>query len=202
MKAPCRRLATVIVAGILVAGPAMAQDSAREVRQFLEQRDRDIKAAVGSLETEDSGINRERATGLINERIDFAEMGRLALGPHYEDLSATDRERFVSTFAAIVKSQALADLSIYRAKVTYDSVRVTGAKAYVQTRAHVNGTTLGVDYLLQRKEDGWWLYDIVIDGVGTVDGYSVSFRSYIRKRGFERFMQSLENRLSRTGQQR
>ena len=189
-----------MVAAALVAGSAMAQDSAREVRQFLEQRDRDIKAAVGSLEAEDSGVNRQRAAGLINERIDFAEMGRLALGPHYEDLSATDRERFVSTFAAIVRSQALSDISIYRARVTYDSVRVTGAKAFVQTRALVNGTTLGVDYLLHRKEDGWWLYDIVIDGVGTVDGYSVSFRSYIRKRGFERFMQSLENRLSRTGQ--
>lgn len=202
MNFPCRRLALVIVAATLVVGSAMAQDSAREVRQFLEQRDRHIKAAVSSLEAEDSSINRERAAGLINERIDFAEMGRLALGPHYEGLSATDKERFVSTFAAIVKSQALSDLSVYQAEVTYDSVRVTGAKAFVRTRARVSETTLGVDYLLHRKEGGWWLYDIVIDGVGTVEGYSVSFRSYIRKRGFERFMQSLSNRMSSTGLQR
>ncbi len=201
MKFPCGRLALVCAACSIFTASAMAQGSASEVRQFLEQRDLQIKAAIESLETEDSSESRERAAKLINERIDFAEMGRLALGPHFVDLSAADQERFVSTFAAIVRSQALSDLSVYRASVTFDSVRVTGPTAFVRTRANVSGTTLEVDYLLHRQEDDWWLYDIVIDGVGTVDGYSVSFRSYIRKRGFERFMQSLENRLSRLGQQ-
>ncbi len=193
------RLALLLVC-IATAVPLSAQDSTTAVRAFLEQRDREIKAAVDALASEDTEAARERASHLINDRIDFHEMGRLALGPHFEEISSEDQERFVQTFAAIVRSQALSDLSVYRASVVYDSVGVVGSKAFVRTRANVDGTMLGVEYLLHIKDDTWWLYDIIVDDVGTVEGYAVSFQSYIRKRGFDQFMASLDRRLAKLRQ--
>ena len=97
--------------------------------------------------------------------------------------------------SAIVRGQSLSDLTVYNAVVTIDSIGVSGAKAYVRTRADVGGTALKVEYLLRRKEAAWWLYDIILDDVGTVEGYAISFQTYIRKRGFERFMASLKKKL-------
>ncbi|MDE2826592.1 MAG: ABC transporter substrate-binding protein [Bacteroidota bacterium] len=185
----------IIAMGVSLWMPSVtAQDAESEVRKLIVQRDQDIKAAVRAMETDPS--QREVARSLINDRIDFEEMGRLALGRYYEDLSSDERSDFIETFGGIVRAQSLGDLSVYEAPVTIKSVTVTGEKASVSTTSRVRQANLDVVYQLHRKDGAWWLYDIIIDDVGTVDGYSVSFQTFLRKRGFEAFMQSLRKRLA------
>ena len=185
----------VLLGAMLVPGTVVAQDGPRDVRAFMEQRDHEIKAALQQVDQSEQ--SRERARSLINDRIDFAEMGRRALGRYDAELSAEERQQFVETFAGIVRAQSLADLSVYNAQVTYDSVGVTGDQAFVRTRARLDQATLKVEYLLHRKAGSWWLFDIVIDDVGTVEGYSISFQTYIRKRGMAAFLESLRRKLAR-----
>jgi len=186
----------IVVLGVILVPPTVAaQDGPREVRAFMEQRDREIKAVLQQVDQSEQA--RERARSLINDRIDFEKMGRQALGPYDAELSAEERQQFVETFAGIVRAQSLADLSVYHAQVTYDSVGATGDQAYVRTRARLDQVTLKVEYLLHRNAGGWWLYDIVIDDVGTVEGYAISFQTYIRKRGIPAFLESLRRKLAR-----
>lgn len=185
----------IAITGMSLWMPSVsAQDAESEVRTLIMQRDRDIKAAVRAMENDPS--QREVARSLINDRIDFEEMGRLALGRYYEDLSSNERSDFIETFGAIVRAQSLGDLSVYEAPVTVKSVTVTGEKASVSTTSRVREADLDVVYQLHRKDGVWWLYDIIIDDVGTVEGYSVSFQTFLRKRGFEAFMHSLRKRLA------
>ena len=181
---------------VLAASTACAQHAEDHVRTLIESRDRDIKAAIEAVEADPS--KSEHARALINERIDFERMGRLALGDYDAELTEDQRSAYVDAFAAIVRSQSLADLSVYKAPVTIESVEVNGNLAYVRTRALVNKARLDVDYLLHRQAETWWLYDFVIDGVGTVEGYAISFQTYIRKRGFDAFMASLHRKLERS----
>lgn len=187
----------IIVLSLLLVLPAraQAQNGAVGVRAFMEQRDLEIKSALEQVDQSEEA--RERARALINDRIDFAEMGRLALGRYYKDLSEDQRRDFTETFGAIVRAQSLSDLSVYNAVVTYDSVGVKGDKAYVRTRARLDDAILKVEYLLHQKEGLWWLYDIIIDDVGTVEGYAISFQTYIRKRGIGPFLDSLRRKLAR-----
>lgn len=190
-----KRALLIIATGASLWIPSVtAQDAESEVRKLIVQRDQDIKAAVRAMETDPS--QREVARSLINDRIDFEEMGRLALGRYYEDLSSDERSDFIETFGGIVRAQSLGDLSVYEAPVTIKSVTVTGEKASVGTSSRVREADLDVVYQLHRKDGVWWLYDIIIDDVGTVEGYSVSFQTFLRKRGFEAFMQSLRKRLA------
>ena len=190
-----KRALLIIATGVSLWMPSVtAQDAESEVRTLIVQRDRDIKAAVRAMENDPS--QREVARSLINDRIDFEEMGRLALGRYYEDLSSDERSDFIETFGGIVRAQSLGDLSVYEAPVTIKSVTVTGEKASVSTTSRVREADLDVVYQLHRKDGVWWLYDIIIDDVGTVEGYSVSFQTFLRKRGFEAFMQSLRKRLA------
>ncbi|MXZ18622.1 MAG: ABC transporter substrate-binding protein [Rhodothermaceae bacterium] len=189
-------LLLVLGALLLWAPLVVAQDAETEVRALITQRDQEIKAAVRGMK-EDPAL-QEVARSLINDQIDFEEMGRLSLGRYYEDISVQQRQDFVEVFGEIVRSQSLGDLSVYEAPVTIESVVVRDNKASVSTVAEIRGTDVEVSYQLHRKGDKWWLYDIIIDGVGTVEGYSVSFQTYVRKRGFDAFMQSLRKRLATT----
>ncbi len=194
-----RRRVVVMLVGLLMVGffalPARAQNPVeQEIRALLQKRDREIKQAVKPLVDNPktaTQAQRDRAASLINDQIDFEEMGRQALGKYWADLTEEQRAEFVDVFSTIVRSQSLADLNVYNAQVAYDEVKVDGDKAYVKTTASIEDKKLMVEYMLSSKDGVWWLYDIILDEVGTVEGYAISFQSYIRKRGFDKFMASL-----------
>ena len=185
----------VVLLMVLCASRAWAQADEAGVRAFLQQRDQDIKAAIARLDSDPDQEAYVRT--LVNEKIDFQEMGRRALGEYDAGLTPEQRARYVDTFGAIVRAQSLSDLTVYNAKVIFGDIVVNGNTAHVQTRAEIDGKQVPVEYRLQHKSDGWWLYDIILDGVGTIEGYAVSFQSVIRKRGFDRLMTSLEKKRAR-----
>ena len=100
----------------------------------------------------------------------------------------------MTVFADIVRGQSLANLDPYRAAVSYESITVNGATAHVVTNTLYDDVPMVVEYNLRQNGTVWLATDIVLDEVSTVDGYARSFRTMIRKRGFETLMERLEKR--------
>lgn len=181
----------------LMAPPVLAQSPKDTIRAMMEKRDREIKQAIKPLvENPETATDEQRtqAASLINDQIDFEEMGRQALGKYWADLTEEQRTEFINVFSTIVRSQSLADLNAYNATVVYEQILVDGDKAHVKTTASIEDKKLPVEYKLGAKTGTWWLYDIILDGVGTIDGYATSFQTAIRKRGFDTFMELLYKR--------
>ncbi len=196
-----RRTASLLLTSLFVLGlfvvPARAQSAEQDIRAMLEKRDRDIKQAIKPLIDNPKAAmdaQREKAASLINDQIDFEEMGRQALGKYWVDLTEAQRTDFVDVFAEIIRSQSLGDLDVYNATVIYEEISVNGDKAYVKTAITYQDKQTTVEYLLRSKQNGWWLSDIILDTVSTVEGYARSFQTAIRKRGFDGLMKSLYKR--------
>lgn len=181
----------------LAARPAAAQSERQEIRQMLEQRDRQIKDVLGTRETF-SDAQRDRLKELINDAIDFEAMGRVALGPHWNDISAAQQREFVSVFSDVVRAQSLSNLDIYRSSVRYDNIAVNGANATVTTTTTYKETDMNVVYDLQKKDGDWHVTDIVLDGTSTAQGYATSFQRVFKRHGFDRLMDSLRKRAERS----
>ncbi len=195
------RLAFLLLVGLLPAfllsASAHGQSAEREIRSLLEQRDLQLKQAIKPIINNPksaTAAQKARITDLINGLVSFDEMARQALGPFWQDLSASRRAEFVAVFSEIVRSQSLVDLEVYNAAVTYDEIKVTGNTATVRTRTTHKGKTTRVDYQLAKLDGAWAATNITIDDVGTVEGYARSFQSVIRKRGFDALMASLQKK--------
>jgi phospholipid transport system substrate-binding protein len=191
----------VVVASLSQVRTATAQNAAssvsadeREVRVMLEDRDRSIKTLLGSSESI-SPEQKEALRLVINDVIDFYSMGRSALGRHWDDLTEDQRNDFINTFSQIVRIQSLADIDVYRSRVTYDRISIDGDEAHVVTTTTYKDVPTPVEYLLHRTDAGWLATDIILDDVSTVKGYARSFQSVIRKKGFSDLMARLEKRL-------
>ncbi len=194
-----RSLSVLFTALLLLSGGAPTafgqgeSATAAEIRQMLEQRDREIKAILG--ETDDyTAEQRAQLKELVNGVIDFRVMGQRALGPHWEDLGEDQRDEFVSVFREVVRAQSMGDLGVYNSAVTYDQIDVQSDSAFVRTQTTYEGRTTAVEYVLERREDEWRAEDIIIDGVSTVEGYARSFQTVVRKRGFDSLMKSLRKK--------
>ncbi len=185
--------AVLVFAGVYAA-PTQAQDRAAEIRALLEQRDRQVKSVLGGKETV-TAQQREQLKKVINDNIDFQAMGKAALGPHWDGLTAEQRTEFVNTFSEIVRHQSLSNLDIYRAKVTYGDVKVNGNTARALTTVAYKEVPAKVEYALNYHDGAWHVEDIILDNVSTVQGYARSFQTVIRKRGFDALMASLNKKL-------
>jgi phospholipid transport system substrate-binding protein len=195
--------ATLLVFGLwtgLLAPVVFAQTGEENViLKMLKERDQEIKTVLGSAGTLND-THKEKLKTLINDAISFEEMGRTALGPHWESLTPEQHKEFVDVFSEIVRTQSLGDLDPYRAQVEYESVTVTGRSAIAKTKATYKKVPTQVDYSFKKMGDTWYVTDIALDEVGTAENYARSFQTVIRKRGFESLMQSLYKRLEKLKQ--
>ena len=193
-------LCLALLAFAFAVAPASAQSG--EIQQMLRQRDAEIKSILGPSGTP-TAAQREKLRDVVNGVIDFEAMAKGALGPFWSDLSAAQRTAFVDVFGGVVRAQSLADLDLYRARVTYGDVDVNGASALARTTARSGDVNAAVDYALAKKGDAWYVTDIVIDGTGTVEGYATSFQRVMKRQGaeagYEKLMTSLRKRLARAG---
>jgi len=188
-------LLVALLTGVGVPASSTAQDAAeQDIRTMLESRDQQIKSILGGDTSSFSQDQRDELKTLINGLIDFREMGRIALGPFWSDLDSTEQTEFVDVFRDIVRAQSLADLEVYNSKVTYETIRVEGDSAYVETQTEYEGTLTPVIYDLHRTDSAWVAEDIVVDGVSTAESYARSFQTVVRKRGFEALMTSLRKK--------
>lgn len=176
---------------------ARQADEEAAIRARLQQRETEIKAILGNDETLSEAQLTQLRTA-VNDMFDFGSMGKEALGRHWDEISAAQQQEFVDVFAGIVRHQSLADVDIYRARVTYDTITVDGTNALVVTTTTYKDVPTEVVYKMVRSGNNWLATDVILDDVSTVDGYSRSFQSYIRKKGFDALMANLNKRLEST----
>ena len=196
MRHPLILLAGLLALFVLPLGPtpSWAQQSTQaEIRQMLEQRDREIKSIL-SGSTDYTAEQRARLKELINGVLDFRAMAETALGPHWDTLATDRRDQFVAVFQDVVRAQSMGDLDVYNSKVTYDQITVQDDSAFVRTMTEYEGTRTPVEYVLNRRDAEWMAEDIIVDEVSTAEGYARSFQTVVRKRGFDALMKSLEKK--------
>jgi len=173
------------------------QKTEADVKQLLQQRDREVKELIGPEGTTYTPEQRSELKDMINGIIDFGDMAAYALQETYDTLSAEQRDEFVDLFSTVVRDQSLGKLDIYRAEVAYEKITVEGDEAEVKTIARLENVRTPVNYTLEFKNGEWVITDLTIDDVSTAESYKRQFQNIIRKRGYDALLNSLRKRAAR-----
>lgn len=184
---------------LLSASTVFSQNTESDIRKMLDERDEEIKELLGPKGTEYSQDQRDRLKNIINDIIDYRAMAQQALGNTYNEISDEQKEEFISLFATIIRDNSLNRLDIYRATVTYNSIEIqNNSAAFVSTTAQLDNVRTSVAYDMQFRNGEWFITDMTIDEVSTVESYNRQFQSIIRQRGFDALLQSLQRRAARS----
>lgn len=180
------------------AQSSQEKDSA-SVRALLQQRDKEIKDLLGPKGTDYTQKQRDQLKDIINGIIDYRSMAQYALQGTYDTLSAKQKDEFVDLFSTIIRDQSLKKLDIYRAEVSYNSIKVKGDSATVKTVAQLDKVRTPVIYDMYYNEDKhqWVVTDMIIDDVSTADSYRRQFQNIMRKKGYDGLLKILRKRAER-----
>lgn len=192
-----KRLVSALFLALLTLAAALpSQAQQAEVRALLQQRDRDVKAVLGTRSTF-TDAQRDQLKELLNGAIDFREMSIHALDNEWNDLSSDQKRAFVDAFSQVVRNQSLSNLAIYRADVRYNEIRVEGDEATALTTTTLDGKTARVDYELLKRNGEWRIVDIILDDVSTAGSYNRQFKRVFQRKGYDGLMDVLQRRIAR-----
>jgi len=176
-----RALTLTAILALVTAGTAVAGEPTDQVRRSVDE-------VLKIVQSQPDGPARRTAVRQAANRLfDFEETAKRALGPHWQQRTPTEREKFVRLFSDLLEAAYVGKIDLYQGeKITYVGETVDGDQATVKTRIVTKqGNEVPVDYRLLREMDGWRVYDVIIEGVSLVANYRTQFNKIIQTSSYD-----------------
>lgn len=152
--------------------------------------------------------NENLKRAVIHGTFDMRELCRLALDKHWTEITPEQQNYFVDLMINLLENKAIfskeqgqqkkGTKTLY--KVTYEGDKFLNdakTKAVAKSLIHIPSETLniGLDYKLEKTDQGWKIYDVVVDDASLVDNYKFQFDKIISKDGYPTLIHRMESKL-------
>ena len=149
--------------------------------------------------------DRQAALKLAEEKviphIDFEEATRLAVGRAWSTASPEQKKQLVAEFRRMlvrVYSNAIQPYEGQTIQVAPVRMKPDDTEATVHNtfKRASGGKPVGFDYAMRKTEQGWKIYDIVVEGVSLVLTYRSEFDSLVKQEGVDGLIKRLAQKNS------
>jgi phospholipid transport system substrate-binding protein len=147
-------------------------------------------------------LRKDRAAlyAMIDEmllpRFDRDYAARLVLGRYWNTASEAQQKRFIEAFyQALLHRYADGVLDYDQSKVEILPYRGNDTDERTTVRTIItldDGTKTPVNYALVRRDSGWLMFDVTIEGISYVRNFRAELNSEIQSKGLESVIKRLE----------
>ncbi len=150
----------------------------------------------GSLTQE---ARREKIRTLIAPHFDFQAMSRSILAQNWKKASRQQRDRFIELFSNLLENTYIVAMEAYtNQKIVIAGEKRKGKRALVKTLIEQDtGVATPVNYRMRQNADGWYAYDVVIEGVSLVSNYRSTFRTIVKRDGMDGLLDQLAKKVEK-----
>ena len=175
-----------LLLGFTVANAELSAD------ELVKQTAEDVLATVKKDKDIQAG-NQQKIFALAEEKIlpnfDFDRVSRMVLGKNWRLATPEQQASFQKEFRSLLIRTYASALSKYKDQVIeYKPMRAEPGAKNVSVKTQIlqpGGQPIAVDYSLVKAENGWKVYDIVIESVSLVTNYRSQFSNEIRQNGID-----------------
>lgn len=200
--APGKVLFPLMLAFVMVLASGARQPARADALTPLAAVRGAIDQTVGVLHDQAAPLEERRRDlrQLAESNLDLAQMARVALGPHWEQLSEAQRAEFVPLFAAFIESAYLDQIQDYarlRIDVSTQSLSDPQHARVSATVVQPDEAPLPITFMLERAGNRWLVYDVAVGDISMVGNYRQQFDRVIRSRGVDELMARLKQKQAR-----
>ena len=192
------RGATAVLLGLLLGGPAWADDSGAVAA--VEDLDATLLSTMKDAKTLGYQGRYDRIAPAVEKHFDLDFMARFVLGPEGKDLSPADQARWRDAFARVT-------IATYAGRFTGwggESFSVLGEEAAAQDTVFVktlldrpDAEDVPLTYRLRKGDAGWKIVDIY--NKGTVSELALrrsDYSSVLKREGFEQLLKVVDAKVA------
>jgi phospholipid transport system substrate-binding protein len=183
-------LMTVATQAQALAPDALARNTTNEVLNILKQ-DKDLRNG-----------NSRKILALVEQKIlpnfDFRQMTQLAVGRNWSKASPEQQQQLVEEFKTLlVRTYSASLTSVLDYKIEFLPLRMAPGASEVTVNTVVSKSgapPLPIDYRMEKQENSWKVFDVLVEGVSLVTVYRNSFNTEVRKGGIDGLVATLSRR--------
>lgn len=135
---------------------------------------------------------------VVDPIFDFQQMAKSSLALHWRDLTPQEQEEFVPLFKTFLRQSYLDNITARDIDHVVFS-RQTLDKDFAQVETQViagTGEPISVVYLLEKSDNGWKVYDVVIDNVSIVNNYRAQFDRVITQSSYQELVTRIKEKVA------
>lgn len=188
--------------GLLINAPAAL---AQEAPDALVKRVTEEVLTIIKNDKELQAGSMKKVFELVDNKIlphfNFMRMTALAVGRDWSKATPEQKQKLAAEFKILlVRTYANALVSYRNQRVNVKPLRMASADTDVTVRTEVHQTSgqpVQLDYSLQKKDDGWKVYDVIVGGVSLVTNYRETFAQEVRTNGIDGLIRMLVDKNNR-----
>jgi phospholipid transport system substrate-binding protein len=140
-----------------------------------------------------------QVTTSLRDFLDIEALGRRALRDHWDGLSETQKNQFMSLLRDLIEKNYIKGLRAnLEYQVTYTGERKKGddivVSTEVKTQRRGRPYTVAIDYVLRKDGARLRAFDVITDSVGLVENYRAQFNKIIAKHGFDGLLSRMKKK--------
>ena len=194
-----RLLRLLAVTTSMVAAPVFAQELGPE--ELVKKVTAEVLDAIKSDKQLAAG-DKQKAIKLAEEKVlphvDFEEATRLAVGRGWKEATPEQRKKLTTEFRNMLVRTYSNAISAYEGQtMKVQPVRMKPGDTDVTVRNQFirpGGKPVLVDYSMRKTEQGWKIYDIVVEGVSLVLTYRSEFDQVVKQEGIDGLIKRLSQK--------
>lgn len=192
----------LIIALVIAALPAaaLAQSDTKSPNDVVAEAAQELDRVLSERKAElaaDKGALYDLIDEILLPRFDRKYAAQLVLGRHWRTATEAQRQRFVDAFYRnLLGRYADGVLDFDLSQVEIHPFRGDTSDPRVTVRTTVtleDGTEVPVDYAMVRREEGWLLFDVIIEGISYVRNFRAELNSEIQATSLDAVIERLES---------
>ena len=191
---PAIRIGILALAATFAAS-AYAQEAPDAMVKRVSQ---DVLQTIKSdpkVQSGDQARIREVMESKLAPNFDFERMTALAMGRHWREATPDQQKRLTVEFKTLLVRTYSGALTQYRDQtIDYKPLRSDPNAADVLVRTEVirqGQPPVQIDYGMEKKDNAWKAYDVVVGGVSLVTNYRDEFNDQVRAGGIDGLIKTL-----------
>ena len=130
---------------------------------------------------------------LIADNFLSAEMAKESLRDHWDKLSASQRQQYQELFIGLFQDSYTRRVLNFLKRETVEYPGEVPEGKFVKVRTIIMRTNehIPVDYIVDQKNQKWYIRDMIIDDVSTVETYRSAFDRMIGTHSFEELIKRM-----------
>jgi phospholipid transport system substrate-binding protein len=197
------RAATRILFALTLSVASMAaRADVKAPDQLIRETAADVIATVKADKDLRDG-NQKKMLALVEAKIlphfDFEKMTRLAVGRPWRMATADQRTALVTEFRTLLVRTYTAAFAHYENQTVDVKPPVpagdSGNEVSVNTSINKPGSpAIAVNYEMEKKPDGWKVFDLTIEGASLIESYRGTFREQVQQSGIDGLIKFLADK--------
>lgn len=189
----------LIIAMLLLSGAALAQHERGPVEIVRETTDELFKLVDDNRDEYESDVQalRDDIRPILLDEVDTLYSGRLVLGRSARGMDSAKVERFADALSDLLIRRYADGLLDFRTRDQVEILPLAGENTERMTRVKTrvtleNGEQAPVDYVFRKTDDGWKIFDVIVEGISYVTTFRNQIGEAIRQEGFDTTLEKLE----------